>query len=51
VAPEAEVTVIVFRSGKVLYNRAYRKKEWSSKAATAALKELPKLIQSNSSAG
>ncbi|MGV3724354.1 MAG: hypothetical protein ACO1SX_25950 [Actinomycetota bacterium] len=51
VAPEAEVTIIVFRSGKVLYNRAYRKKEWSSKAATAALKDLPQLIQAKSSAG
>lgn len=51
VAPDAEVTVIVFRSGKVLYNRAYRKKEWSAKAATTALKELPKLIQLQSSAG
>jgi hypothetical protein len=47
VAPEAEVTVIVFRSGKVLYNRAYRKKEWSAKAAASALKELPKLLQAN----
>lgn len=51
VAPDAEVTVIVFKSGKVLYNRAYRKKEWSSKAATTALKDLPKLIQSQTSAG
>ena len=44
IAPDAEVTVIVFQSGKVLYNRAYRAKEWSSKAAGSALKELPRLL-------
>jgi len=52
ISPDSEVTVIVFRGGKVLYNRAYRKKEWTSKAATSALKELPKFIpQAQSSAG
>lgn len=44
IAPDAEATVIVFKSGKVLYNRAYRTKEWSSRAASSALKELPKLL-------
>ncbi len=40
VAPEAEVTVLALKSGKVLYNRAYRAKEWSTRAAEGALKEL-----------
>lgn len=44
IAPEAEVTVLVFRSGKVLYNRAYRAREWNVGAAGAALKELPRWI-------
>jgi len=44
IAPDAEATVIVFQRAKVLYNRAYRAKEWSSRAASSALKELPKLI-------
>lgn len=46
VAPEAEVTIIVFQGGKVLYNRAYSKKEWSARTAGAALKELPKILAS-----
>jgi hypothetical protein len=51
IAPEAEVTVIVFRKGKVLYNRAYSAKEWGNRSAGAALKELPKLIESQVSSG
>jgi hypothetical protein len=45
IAPDAEATVIVFRGGKVLYNRAYRANQWTDRAAGSALKELPKLIK------
>jgi hypothetical protein len=45
IAPDADVTVIAFRSGKVLYNRAYRAKEWNSRAAESALKELSRLLE------
>jgi hypothetical protein len=48
IAPDAEVTVVVFRKGKVLYNRAYSAREWGSRAAGSALRELPKLIEANS---
>ena len=41
IAPDAAVTLIAFRSGKVLYNRAYRPSEWNDAAADAALKDLP----------
>jgi len=41
IAPEAAATVLFFRSGKVLYNRAYRAKEWTAGAAGAALRDLP----------
>lgn len=51
IAPDAEATVIVFQKSKVLYNRAYRTKEWSSRAASSALKELPKLIGTPAHAG
>ena len=44
VAPEAEVTVLALRGGKVLYNRAYRAKEWSPRTAESALKELPRAL-------
>jgi len=44
IAPDAEVTVVLFRSGKVISNRAYRAKEWTSKAAEGALKDLPRLL-------
>lgn len=43
IAPEAAVTVVIFRNGKTLYNRAYTAKEWTRGAADRALKELPKL--------
>jgi len=44
IAPEAEVTVIGFRSGKVLYNRAYGPGEWNERSAAAALKPVSALI-------
>jgi hypothetical protein len=44
IAPDAEVTVLFFRSGKVVANRAFRAREWSARAASSALKELPKLL-------
>jgi hypothetical protein len=44
ISPDAEVTVIVFQRAKVLYNHAYRAREWSSKTAASALKELPRLL-------
>ncbi len=51
IAPDADVTILVFRSGKVLQNRAYRTKEWNSKAAGNALKDLPRLITESKPAG
>jgi hypothetical protein len=44
IAPEADLTLIIFRRGKVLYNRAYRAGEWNERAAGSALKELPKVF-------
>jgi hypothetical protein len=44
IAPEAHVTLLIFRSGKVLYNRAYTAKEWTPRAADEALKVLPSLL-------
>lgn len=44
IALDAEVTVIGFRSGKVRFNRAYRAGEWSARAASGALQDLPKLM-------
>lgn len=48
IAPEAEVTILAIRSGKVLYNRAYRTKEWSTRSAESALKDLPRLLMPGS---
>jgi hypothetical protein len=42
--PEADVTVLMFRSGKVITNRAYRAKEWNGRAVDALLKDLPKFV-------
>jgi hypothetical protein len=44
IAPDAYVTLLIFRSGKVLYNRAYTAKEWTPRAADEALKVLPSLL-------
>jgi hypothetical protein len=44
VAPESEVTVLALKDGKVVYNRAYRTKEWTTRSAESALKELPRLL-------
>lgn len=44
IAPEAEVTLVMFRGGKVLYNRSYRAKEWTNRSAESALKELDKVL-------
>ena len=44
IAPEADVTVLAIKGGKVLYNRAYRAKEWSTRNAEGALKDLSKWI-------
>lgn len=46
IAPDADVTLLFFRSGKVLANRAYRTDEWGNKAAGAALKDLDRLFES-----
>ncbi len=43
IAADAAVTVIIFRNGKTLYNRAYTPKEWTRGAADKALKELSKI--------
>ncbi len=40
IAREADVTVLLFRSGKVLANRAYRAREWNNGAAGRALRDL-----------
>jgi hypothetical protein len=43
--PDAQVTLVFFRSGKVLANRAFRAREWNNKAADSLVRELPKLLQ------
>lgn len=40
IAPEAAVTVLLIRSGKVLRNRSYRDGEWTGRAADALLQEI-----------
>ena len=50
IAPEAEVTLIYFRHGKVLYNRAYTAREWSEKAADGARKEVVRRLDAEKSA-
>jgi hypothetical protein len=47
IAPEAEVTILFFRNGKVAYNRAYRVNDWSNQAAAGALKELPAFLKAS----
>jgi hypothetical protein len=44
IAPEAEVTVLLFRGKKVVANHAFRTGEWNEKAVEAVLKELPGLL-------
>ncbi len=39
VHPDAAATLIAFRSGKVVFNRAFTAREWSSRAAESALKD------------
>ncbi|HEU4754436.1 MAG TPA: hypothetical protein VFU47_15110 [Armatimonadota bacterium] len=43
--PDAELTLVFFRSKKVLANRSYRAKEWNARAADALVRELPKLLR------
>jgi hypothetical protein len=45
ISPEADVTVLLFRSGKVRANRAYRQKDWNSRAVDQVLKEIPALVE------
>jgi len=44
IAPDADVTVLLFRSGKVRVNRAYRQRDWNNKAVDQILKDLPALL-------
>lgn len=46
ISPEADTTVLLFKSGKVRVNRAFRAKEWNAKAADGVLKDLPALLGS-----
>jgi hypothetical protein len=46
ISPEAQVTILFFRSGKVLANRAYASGEWNQRAAETALRDVPRLLQS-----
>jgi hypothetical protein len=46
IAPDAAATVILFRSGKILYNRAYRAREWTPRTAETALKEPLRMVGS-----
>ena len=45
IAPDADVTVVIFRERKVLYNRAYRTREWSARAAENALSDVEKWLK------
>jgi hypothetical protein len=44
IAPDADITVLLFRNKKVIANFAYRKADWNVAAADAVLRGLPKLI-------
>ncbi|MFN3653257.1 MAG: hypothetical protein ACK47B_27050 [Armatimonadota bacterium] len=44
ISPEADVTVLFFRRGSVVANRSFTAKEWTPRAAAAALQDLPKLL-------
>lgn len=51
IAQDAAVTLIIFRNGKTLHNRAYTAKEWTKGAAEKALRELPKLLVASGASG
>jgi len=42
---DAEVTVLLYTSGEVLVNHAYRKADFNAKAVEAILKDLPKITK------
>jgi hypothetical protein len=44
IAPDAAVTILFFRSGKIVANRAYRDREWTLDAAGGALRDLRVLL-------
>lgn len=46
IAPEAQTTVLMFKSNKVRVNRAFTAKEWNARAAEGVLKDLPALLGS-----
>jgi hypothetical protein len=45
IAPDAEFTVVVFRNGKVLLNRAFKAGEWNEKTAETAMKDINATIR------
>lgn len=51
IAPDAAVTALFFRSGKVIANRAFRAAEWNARAADAVMGELPKLLGAGEKGG
>jgi hypothetical protein len=44
IAPEAAVTVVLFRHGAVVANRAFTRQQWTPRAARQALRDLPALL-------
>jgi hypothetical protein len=44
IAPDAAVTLLFFRRGKIVANRAYRDREWTMEAAGSALRDLRVLL-------
>ena len=44
ISSDAEVTVVGFRYSKVVFNHAYRAKEWNVRNAGSALKDIPLLL-------
>jgi hypothetical protein len=44
IAPEAEVTALLFRDRRIVANRAFRSKEWDEHAVGDVLKEIPRLL-------
>jgi hypothetical protein len=44
IAPEAEVTVLLYRRQKVVANLAFRASEWNTRAADQVIKEIPQLF-------
>ena len=44
IAPDAEVTVVLFRNRKIIAKMAFTRAEWNASAADSVMRQLPKLL-------